>query len=232
VGTVAVSLVTPVVGSGTTAVVLLDCATTEVEPDGEELISAAELDSGVASVNAELVVCKRVETLEPAIEVRRGFVAAVLLEESKLEAELSAAELAVSEVMIALEVTAGLGDTAVTDGELTTSELVTTAPVLETLEELVAEREAGTVAVGSVDSAVDSEIDDAGTAELEAIKLVAVFVEASVIEDAVAAELEASELVVAASVDTGIKLFVDDDIDTISVVERPEATSVDRKLLV
>ena len=229
-GTVAVSLVTPVVGSGTTAVVLLDSAT-EVEPDGEELISAAELDSG-ASVNAELVVCKRVETLEPAIEVRRGFVAAVLLEESKLEAELSAAELAVSEVMIALEVTAGLGDTAVTDEELPTSELVTTAPVLETLEELVAEREAGTVAVGSVDSAVDSEIDDAGTAELEAIKLVAVFVEASVIEDAVAAELEASELVVAASVDTGIKLFVDDDIEPISVVERPEATSVDRKLLV
>lgn len=231
-GTVAVSLVTPVVGSGTTAVVLLDCATTEVEPDGEELISAAELDSGVASVNAELVVCKRVETLEPAIEVRRGFVAAVLLEESKLEAELSAAELAVSEVMIALEVTAGLGDTAVTDEELPTSELVTTAPVLETLEELVAEREAGTVAVGSVDSAVDSEIDDAGTAELEAIKLVAVFVEGSVTEDAVAAELEASELVVAASVDTGIKLFVDDDIEPISVVERPEATSVDRKLLV
>jgi len=232
VGSVAVSLV---IGTGTTAVVLLDSAIEEIEDAetaGTAVVSRAELVEDATSLAAVLAASEMTESSEAAVVDKTGTTAVLLVDEARLAAELASVKVVDSEARTALDVIAGLGDIAVTDTELVVSELVAAISVPETLDELVTDNEDDTITVGSVDAAVESVTDDAGAAELEAIELVATTTVESVKEDAGAAELEASELVVVTSVETGTKLSVDDTAEATSVTEELETTSVERTLLV
>lgn len=232
VGSVAVSLV---IGIGTTAVVLLDSAIEEIEDTetaGTAVVSRAELVEDATSLVAVLATWEVAETSEAPVVDKTGTTAVLLVDEARMVAELASVTIVDSEARTALDVIAGLGDTAVIDTELLVSELVTATSVLEMLDELVADSEDDTITVGSVDAAVESVTDDAGAAELEATELVATTIVESATEDAGAAELEASELVAVTSVETGAKLSVDDTAEATSVAEELETTSVERTLLV
>jgi len=226
---VAVSLV---IGAGTTAVVLLDCAIEDEDTAGTAVVSRAEVVEDATSLVTVPTVCEAVVIAEAAVVDKAGTVAVVLLDDVRLVTELASVEVVASEARTALDVTAGLGDTAVTGTELLVSELVTAASVPEIVDELVAEKEDETIAVGSVDTAVESVTDDAGAAELEADELLATTIVEPVVEDADRTELETNELVEVTSVERGAKLSVDDTVETASVADELELTSVERTLLV
>jgi len=229
VGSVTASLVT---GVGTTAVKLLDCAIEETETAGTAVVSKAESVERAASLDAVLDVCGAVEMSEAAVVDRIGAIAAVLLVGTKLITELASVEVVGSEARIALDVIAGLGETGVIDAELLVSELATAASVPEMRDELIADNEDDTIAVGSVDTAVESFMGDAGAAELEATELVATTVVESTMEGTDAAGLEAGELVAVTSAEINVKLSVDNIVETPSVAKELENTSVERTMLV